>query len=238
VGINTAIASQTGAYAGYSLAVPSIIAKKVVDDLIEYGKVNRAALGVSIASVDAKMVEEKKLDVSQGVYVQDLTSGGGAVEAGMKVGDIIQEINGRKVDNSSELQEQVMKYSPGDKVVLKIHRKGSTRELSFKLKDHEANALMVSSNEFWAWLGADLKTIDKEELDELGISHGVRVNKIQEGMLKKAGMSKGFIITHILKHEIDDVQDVRRIIESLDEGGILIEGMKPNGDYDYYVIRK
>ncbi|MCD6347439.1 MAG: Do family serine endopeptidase, partial [Bacteroidales bacterium] len=238
IGMNTAIASQTGAFAGYSFAIPSIIVKKVVDDLIEYGKVNRAALGVRIRDVDAELADSEKLDITNGVYVADLTADGGALKAGMKVGDVITEINGKPVASSSELQEQVMKYSPGDEVELKVDRKGKTKYFKFNLKDHEANATTVSSSQFWAWLGADLKKLEKDDLKRMDIDHGVRVKKIQDGVLKKSGMPEGFVITNILKEEVDNVQDVKRIIEGVDKGGILIEGIKPNGDYDYYVIRK
>ncbi len=238
VGINTAIASQTGAYAGYSFAIPSIIAKKVVDDLIEFGKVKRAALGVTITEVTPKLIEDKKLDVIQGVYISDLTKEGGALKAGLKTGDVITAINGKEVVTSSALQEQIMKFSPGDEVVLQVDRKGNSKEFSVKLVDHDSNAITISSSEFWAWLGADFKTLEEDDLERLELDHGVKVNKIREGVLKKADMPDGFIITHILKEKVSNVQDIRRIIENLAEGGILIEGLKPNGDYDYYVIRK
>ena len=238
VGINTAIASQTGAYAGYSFAIPSIIAKKVVDDLMEYGKVKRAALGVTIRDVTPKLVEDEKLKVSQGIYVSDLTRDGGANKAGLKVGDVIQKINGKTVTTASELQEQVMKFSPGDEVDVLIDRNGNDRAFSITLNDHDSNAITVSSSEFWAWLGADLKTLEEDDLERMDMDHGVQVNKLRDGVLKKAGVNNGFVITHILKAKVKNVQDVRRIIEGLEEGGILIEGIKPNGDYDYYVIRK
>lgn len=238
VGINTAIASQTGAYAGYSFAIPSVIVERVVTDLIEYGKVKRAALGVTIQPVTAEVAEKEKLDVTSGVLVSDLSSDGAAVEAGIKKGDVIQEINGFKVGTSSQLQEQVMKYRAGDKVNIKVHRKGSDREFVVELKDMEENAITVTSSEFWSWLGAELETLDEKTLERMDIPNGVKVKKLSKGVLKDNGMAEGFVITDINKRPVSTPQDVKRMIESISEGGVFIEGLLPNGKYEYYTFRK
>jgi len=238
VGINTALASQTGAYSGYSFAIPSIIAKKVMKDIIEFGKVKRAALGVTISTVNADFAEQEKLDVSYGVYVSDLTAKGGAVSAGMKKGDVILAINGYQVESSSQLQEQVMKYSPGENVQILVDRKGTEKIFAVELKDHNSNSIMVSSSEFWEWLGADIVNLDEEDLERMDISHGVQVKNLSDGILKKNRIPEGFVITEINKVKVSDKQDVRRIIESINRGGVFIEGVLSNGRYEYFTFRK
>ncbi|MCK5821284.1 MAG: trypsin-like peptidase domain-containing protein [Bacteroidales bacterium] len=238
VGINTALASKTGAYSGYSFAIPSIIAKKVMMDIIEFGEVKRAALGVTINSVNPDFAKQEKLDVKSGVYVSDLNAKGGAAFAGLKKGDVILSINGHHVLSSSQLQEQVMKYSPGEIVQITVDRKGSEKIFSVELKDHDSSATMVSSSEFWIWLGADIVSLDDEDLERMDISHGVRVENLKDGVLKRNGVPEGFVITEINKIKINDIQDLRRIIESIKKGGVFIEGILTNGRYDYFTFRK
>ena len=238
VGINTAIASQTGAYAGYSFAIPSVIVERVVTDLIEFGKVKRAALGVSIATVDSKLPEFDKLDVTSGVYISDVTVDGAATEAGLKKGDVILAVNGYEVKTASQLQEQIMKYRAGEKVNLKVDRKGNVKNYEVKLKDHEGNAMMASSSEFWSWLGADLKALEEADLERMDIPNGVRVENLKDGVLKSKGVPEGFVITDINKRPVNSAEEVKRAIESIDEGVVLIEGLKKSGEYEYYTFRK
>jgi len=238
VGINTALASQTGAYSGYSFAIPSIIAKKVMMDIIEYGKVKRAALGVTINTVNPDFAEKENLKVSKGVYINDLNADGGAAKAGMKKGDVIISINGHDVLRSSQLQEQVMKYSPGESVQIIVDRKGSEKVFTVELKDHNSSAIMVSSSEFWTWLGADLVNLEDKDLERMDISHGVKVQNLKDGILKRNKVPEGFVITEINKIKVNNKQDVRKIIESIDKGGVFIEGILANGRYEYFTFRK
>ncbi|MEA1878608.1 MAG: trypsin-like peptidase domain-containing protein [Bacteroidota bacterium] len=238
VGINTALASQTGAYSGYSFAIPSIIAKKVMMDIIEFGEVKRAALGVTINTVNPDFAKKEKLDVNSGVYVSDLNVKGGAALAGIKKGDVILSINDNIVLSSSQLQEQVMKYSPGEDVQIIVDRNGSEKEFIVELKDHDSNAKMVSGSEFWTWLGADLVNLEEKDLERMDISHGVRVENLKDGVLKRNRVPENFVITEINKIKVDDKQDVRRILESITEGGVFIEGILANGRYEYFTFRK
>jgi len=237
VGINTAIASRTGYYSGYSFAIPSTIAKKVVDDIIEFGSVKRAALGVSISTVDGELAKREKLNVSQGAYVADMVKDGGANNSGIKVGDVIIEINGHAVNSSPELQEQISRYRPGDQINVVVDRNGSRKDFKVKLGEHNSNANMVGSVEFWAYLGADLEKLDDKELERYDLSNGVRVKKIHDGQFKTAGIPEGFIITRINRAAVRDIEDVKNYIEQVD-GGVFIEGVLPNGRYEFYTFRK
>jgi len=237
VGINTAIASRTGYYSGYSFAIPATIAKKVVDDIIEFGTVQRAALGVTITTVNADLAEKEKLDVIQGVYIDDLTEDGGANAAGVKSGDVIVAINGKEVNSSPELQEQISRYRPGDQVELEVDRYGVRKDIKVKLSPHESNARMLGSAQFWAEIGADLEKLDDKELERYDLRNGVRVKKLHNGQFKEAGMPEGYIITRINRANVRDVNDVKNYIKQV-EGGVFIEGVLPNGRYEFYTFRK
>lgn len=135
IGINTAIATPTGTYAGYSFAVPINLVKKVVSDLMEFGEVKRGYLGVMIQDLNGDIATKENLSVTQGVYVTDLVSEGAAQKAGMKVGDVILKVNGVNTKSVPELQEQIGSRNPGDEVTLTIHRSGGQKEINIKLKE-------------------------------------------------------------------------------------------------------
>ncbi|MCD6332495.1 MAG: trypsin-like peptidase domain-containing protein [Bacteroidales bacterium] len=237
VGINAAIASPTGAYSGYSFAIPSLIVKKAVDDLIEFGKVHRAALGVTITNVTADLAKKKKLDVNQGSLVTDLVKDGGAQKAGIKIGDVIVKVENRKVVTNADLIERISSFSPGDQVSVTVNRNGSERQFQVTLQGMDVNQSTIGTAEFWTYLGADLETLKDKELKDLEIDGGVRVKKVHGGKFKEAGIPEGFVITSINRFNVNNVQDVKQLIERID-GGVFIEGVQPNGRYDYYTFRK
>jgi Do/DeqQ family serine protease len=237
VGINTAIASRTGYYSGYSFAIPAVIAKKVVEDIIEYGSVQRAVLGITIQTVTADLAEKEKLDVSQGVYVDDMNEDGGANNAGMKIGDVIVAINGKEVTSSPELQEQISRYRPGDVVDVRVDRFGDRKVFEVELGAIDPGARRVGEAEFWAIIGADLEQLDEKELERYDLRNGVRVKKLHDGQFKASGMPEGFIITRINRANVSDVQDVKDYIQQID-GGVFIEGVLPNGRYEFFTYKK
>ena len=237
VGINTAIASMTGSYSGYSFAIPAVIAKKVVDDLIEFGSVQRAVMGVTIQTVDAELAEKENLDVSQGVYINDLFEGGGAYKAGIEIGDVIISINDKAVSSSPELQEQISRYRPGDEIKVEVDRNGKVRVFQVELFAQDPDARRVGTAEFWASIGADLEKLSEKDLERYDLKNGVRVKKLHDGKFKESGMPEGYIITRINRATVRDVDDVRNYIEQV-EGGVFIEGVLPNGRYEFYTFRK
>ncbi len=234
VGINTAIASQTGSYSGYSFAVPSSIVEKVVSDLKEYGQVQRALLGVTIASVTADIAEKYKLEKIEGVFISAVTDDSGAEEAGIRAEDVILSVDGVVVNSSSELQVQISKHKPGDVVKVLIKRDNKSKPYDIRLRNMHGDTeiLTTSDNEF---LGAEFDNISDNEKYNLRISHGIKIDKLNNGKLKDAGLREGFIITYVNKEQVGGVSDFRKIVKRA-EGGILIEGLYANGKPTYFVI--
>lgn len=233
IGINTAIASQTGSYSGYSFAIPVTIARKAVSDIIEFGEVQRVVIGIQGGTVAPELVDRENLKVNKGVYIQDLTQDGGALKAGLKSGDVIVAMDGSRISSMGDLQEQIAPHRPGDKVVVTVNRKGDEKDFTVILKTPSGDTKTVGSSEFWAYLGADLEKISDKDLEKLNIDGGVRVTKIHDGKFKTAGIPEGFVITNINRAEVQDVQDVRSYIERI-TGGVFIEGIGPDGKNDYY----
>lgn len=232
IGINAAIASNTGSYSGYSFAIPVNIVKKVVDDLLEFGSVQRGFIGVSIRDLDAEFAKEKSIKTLSGVYVNGLTTGGAAATAGLEEGDIITAINGVNIKSSPELQEQVGRYRPGDKIAVTVIRDNETKTIPVVLRNREGTTKVVR-NEAVNLLGASLEEASESELGKLGLEHGVKVKELQTGKLKSAGLREGFIITSIDNREVKSTTDVTEYLQSK-KGGVLIEGIYPNGMQAYY----
>jgi len=234
IGINTAIASRTGSYVGYSFAIPVNIVKKVVSDLIEYGEVQRALLGVSIYEINARSAKELGIENIAGVYVNTVNDGGAASDAGVEAGDIITEIDGFTIRNSSELYEKIGIHRPGDKIKLKLLRNGSVEELELMLKNQN-NQTTMKKVENIDLLGAKFKAVSDEEMKHIGIHNGIQVFQLNSGKLRKKGIKEGFIVLKVNQKKIYNVADLKSVINEAD-GGVLIEGVYPNGKRAYYAI--
>ncbi|MBT3382260.1 MAG: Do family serine endopeptidase [Prolixibacteraceae bacterium] len=233
IGINTAIASRTGSYTGYSFAVPVSIVRKVVTDLKEFGEVQRALLGVTIGDVDAKIAEELKLEKVEGVYVGSATENGAAKEAGIKKGDVIINVGSDKVMNMAELQEKVSQYRPGDDVKIIVIRNGEKKQFTVTLRNRHGDTQIVRDN--ITVLGAEFETINKNDKKNLDIENGIKIKNLKKGKLKDAGIKEGFIITNVNKKPIYEVNDLKREIGNA-RGGILVEGVYSNGELAYFVF--
>lgn len=244
VGINTAIYSQTGSFAGYGFAVPISIAGKVVADIKEFGAVQRAVLGVMISDVSA--VEEatpdkaKDLKTKEGAYVGGFAERSPAKEAGVQEGDVIVAVNKTKVKNVGELQDQVNRYRPGDKVELTINRNGDTKTFNVELKNSLGSTSVVKKTDGLAVIGAAFKSLSDEQKRQYGVSYGVEVAGVDDGgKFKKEGIAKGFIIMKINNTSVSSPEEVERIIESISktqDKGLFISGFYPNGRTKYYAI--
>jgi len=234
IGINSAIASNTGSYSGYSFAVPVNIVRKVVADLLEYGEVQRAFIGVVLEDLNADLGKKKDIADLKGVYVSGLNAGGAAEEGGVKEGDIILKIQDVIVNNVPELQEQIGRYRPGDKVQLLINRGGTEKVLSLILKNKNGDTRLIRYAEsIKDELGADFAPINSNEKSSLRIQHGLRVENIREGRLRNIGIREGFIITNIGERTVDSLEDLTEALKS-ERKGLLIEGLYPNGARAYY----
>jgi len=235
VGINTAIASQTGSYSGYSFAVPVSIVKKVVGDLMEFGVVQRALLGISIRDIDKALAEEKKIDKIEGIYVAAVGPNSAAKDAGIEANDIILSIDNEKVNTVPELQEKVSRHRPGDKINVTVKRDGKQKQFVVTLRNSDGSTAIVKPTEKDVVLGAKLKELDDNEKNTLQMNVGIKVLSLSEGKLKSSGIREGFIITKANRMPITSVDDLRRVVATADDG-LFLTGIYPNGRIEYYAI--
>ena len=236
VGINSAIASQTGSYSGYSFAVPASIAQKVVFDLKKYGEVQRAVLGVMMRTVNDSIGKANNLEKMEGAYVVSTTEDGAARDAGIKEGDIIVSIDGNSVNTSSQLQEQIGKYNPGDKIAVGVLRNGNEKEINVVLRNTKGDTSIVKQAS--SALGCEFGPVSDKDRAKLRIDEGVQVTKLSKGKLKDSGIKTGFIITEINKTAVSSKEDIERVYSRSDsKKPILIEGFYPEEGYAYYVIK-
>lgn len=235
VGINTAIASQTGSYSGYGFAVPINIAKKVVSDLLEFGEVQRAFLGVSIRDIDSKLANEKNIKSTQGIFVQGISTNSAAGDAGIQEGDVILKINNVAVNNVPELQEQIGKYRPGDKVNVLVMRDNEEKMLSVHLKNKNGDMSIIEKTKIDVspFLGATFEQLNEQERKKLNLEGGLRIAQLGNGKLRNAGVKDGFIITGVDKKKINSKEELEEVLKNK-KGGVLIEGVYPNGMKAYY----
>ena len=240
IGINSAIASPTGSYAGYSYAIPVNIVKKVVTDIVKFGTVQRAFIGIQYASEGVELTEEDKKNnpgykEGEGVYITDVPAGGAAADAGLKKADIVTKLNGVAVTSGAELQEQVARYKPGDKVTLTFTRGGKENTVSLILKNKAGNTKIVKNDGIIEKLGAELATVDPKTAAANEISGGIVVKRINEGLLKKSRMQEGFIITSINDQPLKSLTDLERVIAANKGRKIKVEGIYPGyeGTYAY-----
>lgn len=236
VGVNAAIASRTGAFSGYSFAIPVSIVEKVTRDIMEYGAVQRAILGVTITELDAELAKQNNIKRIEGVLVTGLRPGGAAIEAGIEKNDIITAINGVKVNSPSELQEQISRYRPNDRISITINRKNRKIQLDAVLRNTQGGTGLVEKEVEISALGASFDKISQKDREMLGIRGGIKVTDIRNGKFRSAGIREGFIVTQINNKEVNSIEDIVGILEESD-GGVYIEGIYPDGLIAYYAIR-
>lgn len=236
IGINTAIASPTGAYAGYGFAVPSNIVSKVIEDLLKYGMVQRGYLGLMIQNVDGNLAKEKDLDVTTGVYVDSIVANSAAGDVGVKVGDVIKKVDNTEVKTTSKLLEIIGRHHPGDKVNLEIDRNGKTVNYDITLRNQEGKEKMEEkgTENVLDVLGVQLKQVDKKTAKKLDIESGLMVTELYSGKLKRqTDMKPGFIITKVDGKNVSSVDDFIKYLESK-KGGVMIEGIYEDFPGTYY----
>ena len=229
IGINSAIATATAGYSGYSFAIPIGLVKKIMDDLLVYGQVQRGLLGVQIVDVSAALAEDQELDVVQGVFVNMVNEESAAQQAGIKPGDVITGINDHPVTGVSELQERVARNRPGQSVKVTYRRNGEEHHVKAVLKNYEGSSELKKKEVEYEIEGATLEDLSYSKLTSLNLDGGVLIKKLSFGKWKKAGLKEDFIITHIDKVSIDNVSDLNRAME-MKKGGVLIEGLFSNGE--------
>lgn len=240
IGINTAIASGNGYYTGYSFAVPSNIASKVVDDLKQYGSVQRAYLGVAVMELDGKRADELKLDEAKGLLVASITESGAAANGDLREGDVILSINGQEANTLSEMRGILYQYSPGNKVNIQVLRGGEVVTKEVLLLNSKGNTEIVQNpaEEALKSLGASFSNLTQRERNYYRIKGGVKVTEISNGLLAESGIEAGFVITSINGTAIYNIDDLNNFFKHNKRQYISLEGVYDDGYYRYtYTIQ-
>lgn len=229
IGINTAIASNTGSYNGYGFAIPVNIVAKIVKDLIEFKEVQRGFTGMEVKDIDADLAKKLNINNNLGVYVSSVLAEGPADNAGMRAGDIIIKVNGRDIDSKSIFDEHIEYLRPGEKAKMTIVRNGKEMEFAVSLLNREGTtAIMRKGTVSSDILGADFQAVPKIEKDKLGIKNGIRISNLRQGRMAGMGLSDGFIIISLNKKEYEKPDDLIKDLERV-RGQIVIDGIFPNG---------
>ncbi len=240
VGINSAIASPTGSYAGYSYAIPSNIVEKVAKDIIEFGSVKRGYLGVSLADLNESAaaqlgISKEAFRKAEGVYVSQVEEGSGAAKADIRKGDFITSVNGIKVTAVPQLQGTIARYHPGDKISIAINRNGNTLNKTVELKNsYGNNSVSGKDNNAIRLMGAVFRNMDTKEGEKLGVANGgVIIDDVQQGQISQIGIRKGFVLLSVNDKRIKNINELQQYLNS-SNGDIQIGGMYPGKRGMYY----
>lgn len=240
LGINTAIASPTGSYSGYGFAVPSNIVSKIVEDLIEFGVVQRGWLGVSITSVNSQLADERDLEVNSGAYISAFAEQSSAKEAGLKEGDVVVKIDDKPIRSNTALIEYIGTRRPGDKVNITVNRNGKELTFPVVLKNREGKTGLVKpeEREVVTALGMELEEVDKAVLKELGLEQGIVVKSLDNGKLSRyTDIREGFIITKVNDRPVRSVEEFNDLIKAKKSGELVILSgtyrQNPKSEYNY-----
>jgi Do/DeqQ family serine protease len=235
VGINTAITSSTGNFSGYAFAVPVNIVRKVVENLKEFGTVQRAVLGVVMSEITPKLASELKTDDMNGIYLHEVNPGGAAQKAGLKKGDIIKSINGIPVSTAPAFQGQLAKYNPGTKVTVSVSRGREEKDFEVTLLDTygDVDQLSLSGGEV---LGATVEPLTATERGRYRINAGVKITRLKDGPLKEIGLQQGHVIVKVNNTFIRQQEDLSRALKRAEDEGVLITAISPRGRVEYFAL--
>jgi hypothetical protein len=241
IGINAAIYSNTGSYTGFSFAIPTTIVKKVITDIRQYGSVQRAVLGVSVTTLDAKTVKEKKITgTNAGLLVMSVEDMSTAKEMGLQPDDVIVAINSVTVHTFPQLQEQLSQYRPGDSITVSFYRDNKLMKKTGTLRNGQGNTNITKKGDFTS-LGCAFLKLSPDVKEHLGISYGVQVSGLTKGKFSENGIKDGFIILEINGEQVSTSDDVESIFDSLmkeenTDRVMFIRGIYPTGKKEYYAV--
>ncbi|MEQ9442658.1 MAG: trypsin-like peptidase domain-containing protein [Cyclobacteriaceae bacterium] len=234
VGINTAILSKTGSYAGYGFAVPVDIVSKVVDDIIAYGEVQKAFFGADVVDMTPTMARELKTEELSGVVLSYLQHNGSAEKAGLQKGDIVTRLNGEIIDSRSDFEELISYYSPGEKVQVTYKRNDQLHTIQLTLTNREGTTEIIQRHLYRSSpLGAEMEKVSQVEADLLKINSGVKITKVSGGLLQRLGVDEGFVVTSINGRTIQAPEELEEILTKI-RGRVRIEGVNQRGVKGYY----
>ena len=240
VGINAMLYSQTGSYSGYGFAIPTTIMNKVVADLKKYGTVQRGLLGIQGINVNNYYDQQKEQDLGtmEGVYVAKVEEEGSAAEAGLKEGDVITAVDGKKVVKMSELQEYLTNKRPGDKVTVTYLRKKAKKTATLTLKNEQGNTNIVKDADLDV-LGGTFRPVTEQEKKDMNISYGLAVTKVANGALKDAAVYKGFIILQANDAPMKTLNDLQKAVKDASTSKdpvLILKGISPTGKKAYFAV--
>ena len=245
VGINAMLYSQTGSYSGYGFAIPTAMMNKVVDDIKQYGTVQRAIIGIQGTDVknyvDAEKEKGNEVDLGtmEGIYVNEVIEDGAAQEAGIEKGDVIVEVDGQKVTKMGDLQGILAKKHPGDKVSLSYLHNKKKNSKTVTLRNEQGNTKVVKNADLDV-LGADFREVSKQQMAQLDITYGLEVIKVKGGKMKDAGVPKGFIIQRVNDNQMKTIEDLQEEVKEAStskEPVLIIKGLYPTGKRGYFVVQ-
>ena len=237
IGINSAIASNTGSYSGYSFAIPSNIVKKITNDLINYGMTQKAYLGVNIAEVDAKLADNIGIKKLKGIYIASVVKDGASFKAGLQEGDIIISVNGKFINTLPELNEIMAQSSPNDKLKLVYEREGKTNEVTVTLLNENGNTNIIKPEvkQLISVINAQFRELTDKEKKTYGVNAGFVVEKIAGSPLVRARIRPGFIITSIGGEEDIKLEELLNLNQV--KGRVILEGFYPTDTrLSYYIV--
>ena len=244
IGINAMIYSQTGSNIGYGFAIPTTIMNKVVDDLKQYGNVQRAMIGIKGSDVNAYVDSEKEkgkevdLGTMEGIYIAEVVDDGAAAEAGLKEGDVITHIDGQKIKSFGELQNVIAQKRPGDKITINYLRNKSKKTATLTLKNEQGNTKVVKNADIDV-LGGQFRAITDQQKAQMNIGYGLEVLKVNGGKLKDAGIPKGFIIQRVNDESIKSIEDLQKAVKEASTAKdqvLYIQGFYPTGKKGYFAV--
>jgi S1-C subfamily serine protease len=246
VGINAMLYSETGSYAGYGFAIPTTIMNRVVDDLKKYGTVQRALLGIQGTDVNkhidgekAKGKESIDLGTMEGIYIAKVEDDGAAAAAGLKEGDVIIAIDGKKMAKMSELQEYLFSGKrPGDQVTITYLRDKSKKTTKVTLKNPQGNTAVVKTADLDV-LGATFRPVNESEMKQLEIKYGLKVTKVNKGALKDSNVPEGVILLTANETPLKDIEDLQEVVKAASTSKdpvVYIKGVYPTGKKAYFTV--
>lgn len=245
IGINAMLVSQTGSYSGYGFAIPTTLMNKVVADIKEYGTVQRPVLGImgsdAHSYIDAEKSKGNEVDLgtNDGIYISEVNADGAAEDAGLKKGDVIVSIDGKKITKMAELQEYLFMKKPGDQVKVTYLRNKNKKEVTMTLKNQQGNTKVVKGAADLDVLGAQFRPVTDAMKQDLNIKYGLEVTKVSNGKMKDAGVPRGFIIMKANDStikSIEDLQDAVKGASASKEPVLFIQGIFPTGKKAYYAV--
>lgn len=236
IGINTAIASSTGTYAGYSFAIPSNIVKKVIDDLMKYGATQKAHLGVHFAEMDSKIAQDKGLKNVKGIYIGEVIKDGGAYKAGIQAGDVLTKIDGKTVNSNAELNEVISQHSPGDEIEVELERNSEVMVKKVTLLNSfgTTEILKNSHEDLVEAVGASFRPLTKLEQATYQLSKGIVIERTGKSPFARLGIKSGFIITSIDRNPNVTMEQIKQLDKR--KGKVIIEGFYPQDNRTYYFV--